>query len=107
MKQVIFQLTEDTGDADKKRVIEWLSSRAVHNVRALFDDLDDPELSRILIADIEDEGSGDEILDWLNANSAVTYAEEEPQRKLMHQPASKLAVPLRGTSPDRNKPGSV
>lgn len=107
MKQVIFQLTEDTGDADKERVIEWLSSRAVRNVRALFDNLDDPELSRILIADIGDEGLGDEILDWLNANSAVAYAEEEPQRKLMQQPTGTLAAPLRGTSPHRNKPGPV
>jgi hypothetical protein len=93
MRQVIFQFAEDTEAADEERIIEWLNDRAVNNVRRLFDTLDDPELSRIVIADIEDEERGEEVLEWLNADSAIAYAEEEPKRKLAES-TDTLAVPF-------------
>ncbi len=106
MRHVIFQFKENADDGERKRVLDWLASTANSNIRSLFEELDDPELARILIADIDD-GLRDEVLDRLNADSAVVYAEEDPERKLIERPAKRLTAATRDNVCRRNRPGPL
>ncbi len=78
-----FKFREKAAKAAREKVIGALAAQGATDVRPLFPDETDAELTTLYVVDCKDKASGQRLLKLLNASKAVEFAEGELRRKLI------------------------
>ena len=76
-----FKFREASPDTVREHVISQLNQQGAIQVRRLFPDETDPELSSLWVVDCEDQVAGWRLLQLLSRSEAVDFAEGETRRR--------------------------
>ena len=76
-----FKFREASPDAVREHLIAQLNHHGATQVRRLFPDETDAELSSLWVVDCEDQNAGGRLLQLLSGSEAVDFAESETRRR--------------------------
>ena len=76
-----FKFREASPDAVREHLIAQLNHQGATQVRRLFPDETDAELSSLWVVDCEDQNAGGRLLQLLSGSEAVDFAESETRRR--------------------------
>ena len=83
MIKLQFKFKEHASKANRNEVIDVLFDHGANDVRPLFPDETDKELSSLFIADCQDDVVGQELMGLLNGFEVVEFVEDEIRRRLI------------------------
>ena len=76
-----FKFREASPDTVREHVIAQLNQQGARQVRRLFPEETDAELSSLWVVDCEDQTAGGRLLQLLSRSEAVDFAESETRRR--------------------------
>jgi hypothetical protein len=76
-----FKFRDASPETVRDHLISQLNQQGATQVRRLFPDETDAELSALWVVDCEDQTAGSRLLELLSRSAAVDFAEEETRRR--------------------------